>query len=419
MLVPIDKIKVGERFRKEYGDIEELADSMRRYGLVHPIVVTKDMDLVAGERRLRAAQLLGWGEIEVRVLDDLDEFERRDIELEENIRRKNFEWAEEVRALAELHKLRQKLYGKAIHGHESGGWGLKETAQAVGKSQASVSMDIKLAEGLSRYPELAKAKNKSTAMRMLQKMEEARLLKELRRRQAELGETPPDLYNDDCLNILPKLDSESVDLIIADPPWGVDIRAVDRKRGTITEYSDKRFASLELHDAILREAYRLLKPGGHMYWFFAMDRYVETVPMIERIGFGLDRVPIIWDKGQATVAATGHSYADSYEAILYCWKGDSPRRLTGTPRNILQFPMVPGQERIHSAQKPVALLREFIDQSSVVGDTVLDPCMGSGASIRAARQAGRRGIGIERDPAIFQAAVEFIEGASLEGESKS
>ncbi|MBX6396308.1 MAG: ParB N-terminal domain-containing protein [Alicyclobacillaceae bacterium] len=77
----IEQIQVGTRVREDTGDIGEIAESMRRYGLIHPIVVDAQNRLVAGGRRLEAAKHLGWREIEVRYLGELSEAERRMIEV--------------------------------------------------------------------------------------------------------------------------------------------------------------------------------------------------------------------------------------------------------------------------------------------------------------------------------------------------
>jgi N6-adenosine-specific RNA methylase IME4 len=65
----VEEIIVRGRHRKQLGDLSELAESMSRQGLLHPIVITSDDRLIAGQRRLRAAQLLGWKRIPVRVID--------------------------------------------------------------------------------------------------------------------------------------------------------------------------------------------------------------------------------------------------------------------------------------------------------------------------------------------------------------
>lgn len=105
----IDEIEVGERRREEFGDIAALARSIAKYGLLHPIVVSGNL-LVAGERRLRAMQHLGYDQIDARDWGDLDERTRREIELEENTRRKDltpFECSKNLEERAEIVAERQ------------------------------------------------------------------------------------------------------------------------------------------------------------------------------------------------------------------------------------------------------------------------------------------------------------------------
>lgn len=89
----LDSIIVGDRVRKDMGDIESLAESMKRHGLLHPVVVKKDGTLVAGHRRLEAAKHLGWETIPVTTIEveDLLSAER-----DENEERKNFTPSEAV-----------------------------------------------------------------------------------------------------------------------------------------------------------------------------------------------------------------------------------------------------------------------------------------------------------------------------------
>jgi ParB-like nuclease family protein len=68
-LLSLDNIVIGERHRKDMADIVGLAANIAELGLLHPIVVRPDGRLIAGERRLRAAKLLGWTEIALRVAD--------------------------------------------------------------------------------------------------------------------------------------------------------------------------------------------------------------------------------------------------------------------------------------------------------------------------------------------------------------
>jgi len=69
--IPIGKIDIGERVRKELGDIEGLARSMDELGLLHPIVISANYQLLAGSRRLAAARLLGWTEIAATIIETI------------------------------------------------------------------------------------------------------------------------------------------------------------------------------------------------------------------------------------------------------------------------------------------------------------------------------------------------------------
>ena len=105
MLVPIDDIKVKKRIRKEMGDIEALAESMKRFGQISPILITKKNVLIAGGRRLEAARFLGWRTINAVVAEIPDELTKLEYELEENIQRRDFTPGEAAEAAKKIHRL--------------------------------------------------------------------------------------------------------------------------------------------------------------------------------------------------------------------------------------------------------------------------------------------------------------------------
>lgn len=86
--MPIDQIQIGERGRTELGDVDALAKSIKDVGLLHPVVVTADGHLVAGERRLAAVRILGWLDVAVTVVDLDNAADALQAELEENTCRK-------------------------------------------------------------------------------------------------------------------------------------------------------------------------------------------------------------------------------------------------------------------------------------------------------------------------------------------
>ncbi|MBQ7619274.1 MAG: ParB N-terminal domain-containing protein [Treponema sp.] len=90
MLVNISDIKVKRRVRKDLGNLEDLKDSLRRYGLLNPITLNSKYQLVAGERRLEAAKAIGWTSINANIIDNLTPLSQLEMELEENNQRKEF-----------------------------------------------------------------------------------------------------------------------------------------------------------------------------------------------------------------------------------------------------------------------------------------------------------------------------------------
>jgi ParB/Sulfiredoxin domain len=128
MIIPIDKIKVGKRHRRDLGDIDALARSIDSVGLLHLIVMCPDGTLIAGARRLAACKALGWDEVPVRIVD-LDKVVRG--EFAENSMRKDFTLSEAVaikRALEPLEKAaakeRQQAAGGSRPGKRGGGIGV-------------------------------------------------------------------------------------------------------------------------------------------------------------------------------------------------------------------------------------------------------------------------------------------------------
>lgn len=107
MLVKIEDIKVKKRVRRDLGDLTALKDSMHRYGLMNPITLNSNYELVAGERRLEAAKSLGWERINANILDsNVDNIRQLEMELEENNQRKEFTDEELMEGLKRLEKLK-------------------------------------------------------------------------------------------------------------------------------------------------------------------------------------------------------------------------------------------------------------------------------------------------------------------------
>lgn len=108
MLIDINKVTVGKRIRKDYGDITSLADDIQDRGLINPPVVTPDYELIAGERRLKAMKKLDYRQIEVRVMSVEDYEHQLKIEISENEERKAFTYSERMDYAKQLERIEAK-----------------------------------------------------------------------------------------------------------------------------------------------------------------------------------------------------------------------------------------------------------------------------------------------------------------------
>jgi ParB family chromosome partitioning protein len=114
MQVPIEDIKVKRRIRKELGDIGSLAESLRTFGQINPIVITRKNVLIAGERRLEAAKALGWRTINAVIAQLSDDLAKLEYEVEENIQRRDFTPQEEAEATRRIYRLKNPGFFRRI-----------------------------------------------------------------------------------------------------------------------------------------------------------------------------------------------------------------------------------------------------------------------------------------------------------------
>ena len=115
MLVQIKDIKIKKRVRKDLGNLEDLKDSMKIYGLMNPITLISRYELIAGERRLQSAIQLGWTSINANIIDNLTEIDQLEMEIEENNQRKEFTETELLEGYKRLNRLRNPNFFYRIY----------------------------------------------------------------------------------------------------------------------------------------------------------------------------------------------------------------------------------------------------------------------------------------------------------------
>lgn len=424
MILNIKDLKVENRVRKDFGDIDRLAEGIKKYGLLHPIVVRKNedgYDLIAGERRVRAMLLLGNVEIEAKLFDDLNDLEAKEIELEENINRQNLTWPEENEAKRQLDEIKRELYGDAKPGQlGDANWGLQETAESLGQSIGAVSQDIKMAKFLNEHPNmLAKVGHlpKHAARKMIKIYEDSeRLKKQVSERKIIVD---VDLRFGDAAVLIDELKNESIDLWITDPPFALDniVKTASFASYNVTDTNVGKESTMDkVYKKLIPAVYGKMKEGAHFYMFHGSGWYCRLVSMLRGAGFVVDDLPLIWYKQRASVMGKDMHYLSSYEPVLFGYKPPVKQILKKQIKNVFPISAIAPQQRVHPLQRPEELLSIFIENSSNVGHTVLDTFAGSGSTLVAARRLQRKAIGFELDETNYLKAQEWVEKEFSEDE---
>jgi site-specific DNA-methyltransferase (adenine-specific) len=213
----------------------------------------------------------------------------------------------------------------------------------------------------------------------------------------------------DAVAWLRSLPSASVDLVVTDPPY----ESLEKHRaiGTTTRLKHSKASSNdwfgifpnERFAELFAETFRVLKKNSHFYLFCDPETMFVAKPIAEAAGFKFWK-PLIWDKRRIGM---GYHYRARYECILFFEKGK--RRLANLGiSDVIEAP------RVHNGyptEKPVAVAEVLVQQSSVPGDIVVDPFMGSGAFGVAAVRLGRRFAGTDVSPTAFKMAADRLVAA--------
>lgn len=211
------------------------------------------------------------------------------------------------------------------------------------------------------------------------------------------------IYHGDCRAVLSELPDNSVDLVLTDPPYGVSYVTARRSRSDKLRKPIANDESLQAFADAWPECLRSLRDDRHWYVFASPRMIHEVLPIT-----GNAKHTIAWDKGdRGTVGDLECGFGEAWEAILYGMKGRRP--LNGKrPRTVMRHDWSSTMDPLHPTVKPVPLLRELIRMSTNMGEVVLDPFMGSGTTLRAAKDCGRRAIGIECDERYCEIAAKRL-----------
>jgi site-specific DNA-methyltransferase (adenine-specific) len=429
------EIPIRQRRERPRGFIERLKASIVSKGLLHPIVLSREslhtghLKLVAGEGRLIAMVELHTDGIEFRfenekvlhglipyvTLSDLTPDMVAEAELEENLIRAALTWQEEVEAKLLIHNMRKRQNPQqTIRATASEMLEIKEEGTLRGAEEA-LTKSILVGQHMHN-PRVRAAKTLNEACKVAlddnENMFRAGLL--------ELGaiNTQHTLIKGDLLEELAGLPAGAFDAIIVDPPYGIDADkyktptkvAGEKKQHEGHFYQDSPAYSDKICATIFEQGFRLLRSQGLLFMFCDPDRFHSLRTMALAMAYSVWRTPLIWKKegAQSGFAPWGSGgFIRSYEMILMASKGQKTLTIPGGP-DVFSFPRVHHTERQHAAEKPVELYSWLLQRSCIPGDTVLDPCCGSGPIFTAAENCKVAATGIEIDAAYHAQAAARI-----------
>ena len=421
----------GERIRTDYGELDDLVTSIKKYGVIQPIAVSQQVGengeqykLLAGGRRYQAVLLANVEQVPIRIYEEeLSDLELRSIELEENVRRKDLTFIEDCNSKREIHYLQVAIHGEKVSTSPNAkGHSLRDTAKLIDKSHASVVQDIKLANAMESFPEMPwdKCKNKSEAMKMYSKMEERIVRADLSEKAGKfLGKTNKKLVDSfivgDFFEKVKGIPDKSIDFVEIDPPYAIDLPAKKDKNGYLATYGDS-YNEVEMGDYIefiqttLEEAYRVMNDHSWLIMWFAPDPWFDLIyHMINNAGFKTKRLCGIWAKPTGQTIHPEVYFGNAFEMFFYARKGDAKINLDRRGRsNIFTYSPVTPTKKIHPTERPIELIEELLKCFAWEGSRVLVPFAGSGKTLNAAFNLKMHPLGYDLSQEYKDAFVSNI-----------
>lgn len=411
--IPLADIIVGERFREDFGNLEELVESIREKGVIQPISVSSDMRLLAGGRRFAACSRLELKTIPALIREGVDEVDAREVELIENVHRKDFTWSEKAKLVDAI---------DTLYKEKDPNWSGRKTANLIDRGVGSVSRDLQLAAAIAVVPELAEYKTADDAFKVLKKMEEQQITQELARRQsarvaapAQAGRPDPehnikallrranDSYHiGDTFDGMAKMRTGGhIHFIECDPPYGIDLNAQkgskDSAGNNVDSYNEVPTDQYEAFlDKLTAELYRVAYKDCWLVFWYGPTWHHQVITSLRKAGWLVDDIPAIWNKLTGQTLQPQVHLARTYEPFFVCRKGRPILTKPGTP-NVFNTAAVAPQKKYHPTERPVHLIKALLQTFTLPNHTVFVPFLGSGATLRTCFIEGMSGFGFDNN----------------------
>lgn len=277
-----------------------------------------------------------------------------------------------------------------------------EVAKLSGKEDTEKKLGVTnlvanavLLAGHLHKAEVAGAKTEKEAINIvrkdLAKTFEAELAKRVQRRPSRHT-----LWHADCRERFKDIADRSVDVIITDPPFGINADKMSplsgSESGAIHEYQDDPEYAKDIMMTIIRESNRICKEKAHLYMFCDFAYYYNICEWLRQWRWDVHPRPMIWSKPSGGMMGdTNRAPRRSYETIIFARRGDRFMHRVGF--EVITMNGVDSKR--NPAEKPVALYEDLLSRSATPGNVILDPCCGTGPLFPACNRLGLLGIGME------------------------
>jgi len=296
MNISISAIKVNRRIRKEAKDILELAINIQEVGLIHPISIDSENNLLCGLRRLEACKLLGWTEIEAKVFP-------LDVEADENLFRQEFTPEEKVKGLERIGE-REKV--KAEERMKAG-----IPSPTLGKGRATIAVAQKVGWGHTTY-EKAKAVIDSGQEKLIDMMNREGNVNKAYRYIKQKEDEKRILEEKPSLEISGKFKT-----VLVDPPWQYETNVIGR--------TTPLYATQQVDEMINIAKYA--DDNCHLYLWSTNAFIPKACLLLHSWGFEYKTL-ITWVKPSIGI---GSYFRNSTEHLLFAVKGSLSTRVKDIP----------------------------------------------------------------------------------------
>jgi len=391
-----------------------LKEDIKENGILVPITVDEDGKIIDGHHRLKAAEELGIDSPPVQVRSDLSREEKRSMAWKLNMQRRHIDTNTKKELVQD--RIKELIESGIDKTDDEVAEEMGCTQQWVSEVRETVVADRIDNEGVQNTTGC----DLHTTVNYASSDQKEELTKDVIVENSEKSDRAiadtlgvsnstvgsyredldtvyrPELRNCDVREVLSEVPSESVDLVLTDPPYGVEFNGQRHQTADYEQLDGDE--DTELMESVAEDLHRVLKQDRHLYMFCRWD----TLPQVlQTYGqhFEVDTT-IVWDKDDG-----GHGMGDledwapRHELIVKCSKGTRPLQNDKRPANVIRQQDVrfTDDPNHHPTQKPSELMETIIQASTQEEETVFDPFGGVHTTALAAAKNRRKAVSVEKD----------------------